>query len=453
MSTIRLPEAVWARVVEHLFSQPGEHFAFLLADWTYSGLEPVFMVRDAILIPDAAVQMDYDGMGPTTEAILSAINAAVKGRQSLIEAHNHGGKMPRFSAVDRSGLSDFVPYVLASLPGRPYAATVWGQHSVYGEHVLPSGKSGRVGSITVAGCSLRQIVSLDDDVLPVPQIFQRQLPWFTADGQRQLARFKIAIVGCGGIGCHVIQNLAYLGVRNFVLIDRDSADDTNLNRLVTAKPADVGKPKACLGRRLVRGMAQNASVLALPEDLRSAEAIDALKGADTIFGCLDNDGGRLILNELAMAYGIPYFDLASGIAASDGAVRELGGRVCVVLPGGPCLNCMGEIDPLEAGYNLATAEQRSMQVRQGYVSGMDVEAPSVVSINAAVAAVAVNEFSVFVSRIRPVSAYTELDLLGRGRSLKSQWTTPRRVDLQDGCVQCLVANQGDRSAIGRYIKP
>ncbi len=237
-------------------------------------------------------------------------------------------------------------------------------------------------------------------------------------------------------------SLAYLGLRNFILIDRDSADETNLNRLVTATPADVGTPKAYLGRRLVRSLAQDARVLALPEDMRSSEAIDALKGADVIFGCLDNDGGRLILNELALAYGIPYFDLASGIDARDGTVRELGGRVCVVLLGGPCLNCMGEIDPLEARYHLATPEQRNMQVRQGYVSGMDVEAPSVVSINAAVTAAAVNEFAVFVSGIRPLSAYTELDLLGIGRSLRSQWTTPRRVDMQDGCVQCLVARPG-----------
>lgn len=452
MSTIRLPEAVWAPIVEHLFSRPGEHFAFLLADWTCSLEEPVFMVRDAVLIPDEAVQMDYDGMGVTTEAILSAVNAAVKGRQSLIEAHNHGVRTPRFSAIDRSGLSDFVPYVLDSLPGRPYAATVWGQHSVYGEYVLPNDKTGRIKSITVAGRSLRQIVSLDDDAMPVSQIFQRQLPWFTPEGQQQLARFRIAVVGCGGTGSHLIQNLAYLGVRNFILIDRDSADYTNLNRLVTATPADMGTPKAYLGRRLVRSLAQNASVLALPEDLRSSEAIDALKSADIIFGCLDNDGGRLILNELALAYGIPYIDLASGIDATDGTVREMGGRVCVILPGGPCLNCMGEIDPLEAGYHLGTPQQRNMQVQQGYVSGLDAEAPSVVSINAVVAAVAVNEFAIFGSGIRPVNSYTELDLLGTGRPLNSQWMTPRRVDRQDGCVQCLVANQGDKGAIERYIQ-
>lgn len=452
MGTIRMPEAVWSSIVQHLFSEPGEHFAFLLADCTYSRGEPVFMVRDVILIPDAAVQMDDDGMGPKTDAILSAVNAAVKGRHALIEAHNHGGNMPRFSTLDRRGLSDFAPYVLDSLPGRPYAATVWGQHSVYGEYVLPSGMNGRVGSVTVTGRSLGQIVSLDDDAVPVSQIFQRQLPWFTPEGQRQLARFRIAVAGCGGTGCHVIQNLAYLGVRNFILIDRDSVDDTNLNRLVTATPADVGTPKAFVGRRLVSGLARDASVLALNDDLRSPAAIDELKGADIIFSCLDNDGGRLFLNELALAYGIPYFDLASGVDAANGAVSEMGGRVCLILPGGPCLNCMGEIDPQEAGYHLGTPKQRTMQVQQGYVSGMDAEAPSVVSINAAVAAMAVNEFAVFVSGIRPVNNYTELDLLGRGRPLKSQWTTPRRVDRQDGCVQCLVANQGDKAAIERYIR-
>jgi molybdopterin/thiamine biosynthesis adenylyltransferase len=452
MGTIRIPEAVWSSIVDHLFSQEGEHFAFLLADWTYSRGEPVFMVRDVILIPDAAVRTDYDGMGPNTDAILNAVNAAVKGGRALIEAHNHGGNMPRFSTIDRRGLSDFAPYVLDSLPGRPYAATVWGQHSVYGEYVLPTGMNGRVGSVTVIGRSLSQIVSLDDDQVPVSKSFQRQLPWFTPEGQRQLARYRIAVAGCGGTGCHVIQQLAYLGVRNLILVDRDSVDDTNLNRLVTATPADVGTPKAYLGRSLVRGLAHDARVLALNDDLRSPAAIDGLKGADVIFGCLDNDGGRLFLNELALAYGIPYFDLASGVDAGDGKVSEIGGRVCVIVPGGPCLNCMGEIDPHEAGYHLGTREQQAIQVQRGYVRGMDTVSPSVVSINGAVAAMAVNEFAVFVSGIRPVSNYIELDLLGKGRPLKSQWMTPRRVDRQDGCVQCLVANQGDKAAIERYIR-
>ena len=90
-----------------------------------------------------------------------------------------------------------------------------------------------------------------------------------------------------------------------------------------------------------------------------------LKGVDVVFGCVDNDGARLILNELAIAYNIPYFDVAVGIDAPDGEVVDVGGRVAVVLPGGPCLDCMGQIEADEAAYFLASPEEQIEQVKRG----------------------------------------------------------------------------------------
>lgn len=86
----------------------------------------------------------------------------------------------------------------------------------------------------------------------------------------------------------------------------------------------------------------------------------------------------------------------------------------------------------------------------GYVRGMNVKAPSVISLNAAVAAAAANEFAVFVSGLRPLNAYTEIDLLGHGRPLKSQWTTPIRVEANSGWVQCMIAGTGDGAGVDRY---
>jgi hypothetical protein len=82
---------------------------------------------------------------------------------------------------------------------------------------------------------------------------------------------------------------------------------------------------------------------------------------------------------------------------------------------------MGEIDPTEARFFLSTEEERAFQVERGYVRGMNVKAPAVVSLNAALAAMAVNELAVLVSGVRPVSYYTEFDLLGVGRPVGSQW--------------------------------
>ncbi len=450
MGTLRMPEEIWKAACVHLLTGSGERFAFFLARWTYSRGEPVLMVREALLIPDSQVIAGRDGMEVGLEEVLGVINAAIKSGDCLIEAHNHGGPLPRFSYLDRRGLQEFAGYVHDSLSDRPYAATVWGDSTIYGEYFLPERRTGRLDSILVVGQRLRQIVSRDDDVAPIEASFDRQLPWFTPEGQRQLRRLRVAVVGCGGIGSPLLQNLVYLGCRDFVLIDEDVSDETSMNRLVTATAADVETAKTVLGRRLIKSVVPSARVVALNLSLQTPEALDALKGVDVIFGCVDNDGARLILNELALAYSIPYFDVASGIKTKEGKISEAGGRVAIVLLGGPCLACMGEIDAEEASYFLASPAERAEREARGYVAGMNVKAPAVISLNAAVAAAAVNEFAVFVSGLRPVNIYTDYDVLGVGRPSKSQWMSPTRIKRDTACVSCTIAGYADAVGIERY---
>jgi hypothetical protein len=165
-----------------------------------------------------------------------------------------------------------------------------------------------------------------------------------------------------------------------------------LNRLVTATAADMETPKIILARRFIKSVAPEAEVAVIDAKVQSREALGALKGVDVVFGCVDNDAPRLILNELILAYCIPYFDVAVGIEAEAGEVTQAGGRVAVVLPGGPCLNCMGEIDVEEARFFLSSEEDRELQRARGYVRGMEVAAPAMMSLNAAVAATATLDY-------------------------------------------------------------
>jgi len=72
----------------------------------------------------------------------------------------------------------------------------------------------------------------------------------------------VAIVGLGGGGSHIAQQLAHLGVRNFRLIDPDRAEESNLNRLIGAKAGDVPKRvhKTLISSRLIKGIIPTASV-------------------------------------------------------------------------------------------------------------------------------------------------------------------------------------------------
>lgn len=448
MGILRIPESIADRARHHLFSRGGEHFVFFLARPAIARAGPLFLTEDVILVPDEAVEVDEHGYGVAVPALVDAVNAAARRGLALVEGHNHGGACPRFSHVDRRGLQEFVPYVLDSLPGRPYAATVWGDDEIYGEY-FTANTTGRLRSIVSYGPRLRQLVS-NDSSREAGARFARQTPWFTEEGQRQLGNLRVAIAGLGGTGSHVAQQLAYLGVRGFALIDPDCVDLTNLNRLVGAILADLDTPKVHVVRRLIRQIAPEATVNAVRSRVQLPDALDALKTADVIFGCVDNDGARLVLNEIALAYRVPYFDLATGLDAENGEVTG-GGRLSFVDSAGPCLVCAGDIDLDEARHHLDPPVLQAERRRAGYVAGLEVPAPAVVSVNGLVASIAVNELAMFVSGTRPVPPKVDFDLVGQGRgAVTGQWVTPVRVGRRPGCVECAKAGAGDGTRLDRY---
>jgi len=133
-----------------------------------------------------------------------------------------------------------------------------------------------------------------------------------------------------------------------------------------------------------------------------------------MFGCVDRDGPRLILNELSLAYVIPYIDCAFGINAENDVIREAGGRAVLVQPDGPCLLCCKEINTKVASDDLATPEELEVRKSQGYVSGADVPSPSVISLDGTVASLAVTEFLALVTGFRHAQTYKKtVGLIGK----------------------------------------
>ena len=135
--------------------------------------------------------------------------------------------------------------------------------------------------------------------------FDRNIRFFGAAGQNIIRKSVVAIVGCGGLGQHVIQQLAFLGVGKLILIDDEDLSGDNLNRYVCAYEKDPipGTSKVDIAKRAVSLIDSDIEVISIKAELRTQEAFDALMQANTIFGCLDNDGARVVLNEFALAYG------------------------------------------------------------------------------------------------------------------------------------------------------
>jgi hypothetical protein len=117
-----------------------------------------------------------------------------------------------------------------------------------------------------------------------------------------------------------------------------------------------------------------------------------LIGCDLVFGCTDDNAGRLVLSRLATYLLTPVID--SGVLLSSNAEGDLAGidgRITTLCPDQACLVCRGRIDLARAGAELLTPEERVRREDEGYAPALARTEPAVVTYTTMVSATAVSE--------------------------------------------------------------
>lgn len=232
--------------------------------------------------------------------------------------------------------------------------------------------------------------------------FDRNEQLFGSEGQRTIRKQHVAIIGAGGLGSHVLQQLAYLGVGAVTVIDGETLDESNKNRYVTARHQDPnhGLRKVAAACRLVQEIDPDIVATAMATDFPDREGLNALATADCVFGCVDDDKVRFIINEAAAYYNRMYIDLASEVLL--GKPLRYGGRVFVSKAGSGCLVCRDLLDSAEVATGFQTSTQQADRDALYGVSTVTAPSgPSVISINAVVASLGVTEYMVSVTGLRP----------------------------------------------------
>jgi molybdopterin-synthase adenylyltransferase len=160
------------------------------------------------------------------------------------------------------------------------------------------------------------------------------------DSDPILAAVRVAIVGVGGGGCHLAQQLAHVGFRDFALFDADVIEDSNLNRLVGGTELDVAMqmPKVVIGERVIRGVARSARVQRV--QARWQDDPQFLCGCDLIFGAVDGYRQRWELQIFSRRYCVPYIDVGLDVVDVGDEGPKMRGQVILTVPGGPCMKCI-----------------------------------------------------------------------------------------------------------------
>lgn len=137
-------------------------------------------------------------------------------------------------------------------------------------------------------------------------IFQRTKQLIGEENFNLLTDKKIAIFGLGGVGSYVFEGLVRSGIGNFILVDKDLVDISNINRQLLAYQSTLGQAKVQVAK--ARGLDINPQVnIEIYElfYLKDTMSQVDLEGVDYIVDAIDNVTAKLLLIEKAKALNIP----------------------------------------------------------------------------------------------------------------------------------------------------
>jgi len=144
-----------------------------------------------------------------------------------------------------------------------------------------------------------------------------------------LLKSKVCVVGCGGLGGHVIEMLARLCVGHITAIDGDVFDITNLNRQILSDVDKIGKSKALTAQSLIAVVNPEVKVYPVVAFLEESNADELLKEHDVIIDALDNIDVRFIIQEAAERLETPFV---------YGAIAGWYAQISTIYPGEKTLN-------------------------------------------------------------------------------------------------------------------
>jgi proteasome lid subunit RPN8/RPN11 len=283
-----------------------------------------------------------------------------------------------------------------------------------------------IGRLWVVGDRWRLQSAHDAPGLTVDPRFDRSVRALGGPIQAALGDLKVGLVGGGGTGSAVAEQLVRLGVRHLTIIDSDTLSASNVTRVYGSTPADVCRPKVEMLSDHLRAIAPELDCTAIQSMTTLEPTARALAGCDLIFGCSDDNAGRLVLSRLATYLMTPVIDIGI-LLSSDaaGLLSGIDGRVTILAPGSACLVCRGRIDMARAATELLSPGERRRLADEGYAPALADTEPAVVTFTTAVAAAAVSELLERMIGYGPDPRPSEILLRWHEREISTNIVVPR----------------------------
>ena len=384
-------------LVGALFPSPTERAAYLLCGLAVGSDETRLLVREVIPIPDADVtSASAAHISIPVTTYVKWLKRADETKQCLVFVHSHPEGYLKFSPQDDSEEPDFfrTAYTRIKKTGMHASIVLTDPSHIIGRVWLPDGSHVPLECIRILGRRFRFVRDYAG-ADPQEAFFDRQIRAFGQEFQPVLRALHVAVVGAGGTGSAICEQLIRLGIGSVTVIDGGEFEVSNIGRVYGSLATDDGINKPNIVKRLANSVGVGTAVTTIYKPITFKSAFRYLKDCDVVFGCTDDQVGRSLLSAFARYYLTPVFDMGVAINPNeDGSIERIEGRVTTLLAGTACLYCRNRISPqgvrAESIHELDPAQAAALR-REGYLLGVQEHAPSVIPFTTAIASVAISE--------------------------------------------------------------
>lgn len=390
------------------------------------------LAREMHWVPESAYRArSATALSIASEGYVRPLSAAEKDQAVPLWLHTHPGRTstPVPSKLDHV-VDQEISDVFRLRSGSPlYGALVLspaGERLAFTGHIESREHRSEIDRLWAVGRRFALTRSWLQGSTTPPDRFDRNIRAFGGEVQRTLAELRIAVVGCGGTGSAVLEQLVRLGVRHIQVFDPDELTESNVTRVYGSFPDTVAESKvSALAAHALR-IAPDLEISPIPSKITLESAAKLLTEADIIFGCTDDNTGRLVLSRIATYFLTPIIDC--GVLLTSGCGGELEGiygRVTVLTPGAACLVCRNRVDLERASAEMLTPAEHQRRADEGYAPALPGIEPAVVAFTTQVAATAIGELLERLIHYGPEPVPTEVLLRAHDRHISTNDQLPR----------------------------
>ncbi|MBC7088087.1 MAG: HesA/MoeB/ThiF family protein [Tissierellales bacterium] len=159
--------------------------------------------------------------------------------------------------------------------------------------------------------------------------YLRNMQMLSMEENESLSKYKVCVIGCGGLGGYIIEMLARLGIGTISAVDGETFEETNLNRQLFSTMNNLGQNKALAAKLRVNEINPLVKVNSISTNITEDNYKDILKGHDVVVDAVDDIKTRFLIQDFARELNIPMV---------HGAISGWYGQVSTIMPNDNTLN-------------------------------------------------------------------------------------------------------------------